>query len=372
MLSYISPKFSQGPKPHAHEPRAALFLNRFSRTLTIMYATNGLEGLLGISSAELTNKSFYYCIQENCLPEAIRCLESAKANDSIAYLRFWYRDPRQDDWVHRDEAMSDIESTDNDEEEGGVQLTNGMDTDSSDYAFRSSSSGFASSSEQNGLPHTTRNGQMTHPSDSSGTSTNGSRLSAIFENGNGALSSASSLPGQIAEERNQQPRIELEAVVSCTSDGLVVIIRAARPFVMDSIRQPARIAEPRYENGLFASPWASQPIMPEVGGCGGPSHGAAPHASGAVTVNGHGPVVDMSNQGPSTEALMDSIRDVAVFAWALTGINGSLAQYSRGVPMPGAQPYSGMPVWEGETAGKDTNMEGELSYLKWMAASNES
>ena len=45
----------------------------------------------------LTVWSFYYCIAENCLQDAIKCLENAKGNDSIAYLRFWFRDPRTQD-----------------------------------------------------------------------------------------------------------------------------------------------------------------------------------------------------------------------------------------------------------------------------------
>jgi hypothetical protein len=78
------------------EPRAALFLNRYTRTQLIMYATGGLAEVLGITGEDLRGKSFYYCIHRNCLRDAIRCLENAKANDSIAYLRFWWRDPRED------------------------------------------------------------------------------------------------------------------------------------------------------------------------------------------------------------------------------------------------------------------------------------
>jgi hypothetical protein len=47
-----------------------------------------------------------------------------------------------------------------------------------------------------------------------------------------------------------------------------------------------------------------------------------------------------------TTELMRSIRDVAVFAWAVTGINGNLASYGQGRPRIGAQPADGLPVWE--------------------------
>src|SRR5437762_3926803 len=111
MLSHLSAKFKQIPESMSHEPRAALILNRFTRTLTIMYATKAIFDILGISDEEAKGRSFYECIQENCLGEAVRCLESAKANDSIAYLRFWFRDPRQPDPnQHMDDQNSDDEA----------------------------------------------------------------------------------------------------------------------------------------------------------------------------------------------------------------------------------------------------------------------
>jgi hypothetical protein len=43
---------------------------------------------------------------------------------------------------------------------------------------------------------------------------------------------------------------------------------------------------------------------------------------------------------------MSSIRDVAVFAWALTGINGNIASYGHGTPRGEAAPPNGFPVWD--------------------------
>jgi hypothetical protein len=45
---------------------------------------------------------------------------------------------------------------------------------------------------------------------------------------------------------------------------------------------------------------------------------------------------------------MRSIRDVAVFAWAVTGINPTLAHYGQNRPRLGAQPsvVDGLPAWE--------------------------
>jgi hypothetical protein len=56
----------------------------------------------------------------------------------------------------------------------------------------------------------------------------------------------------------------------------------------------------------------------------------------------------MVSAGPSLQfqnAFMSTIRDVAVFAWALTGINGSLAEYARGTPKGESQPPEGFPIW---------------------------
>src|SRR6202035_2650967 len=107
--------------------RAALILNRFTRTLTVMYATNAVTSILGITPEQFDGKSFYECIQENCLADAIRCLESAKANDSIAYLRFWHRDPRRQEDL-QDQQMREA-SRSSGSEGGGVQLNQPMDVD---------------------------------------------------------------------------------------------------------------------------------------------------------------------------------------------------------------------------------------------------
>lgn len=43
---------------------------------------------------------------------------------------------------------------------------------------------------------------------------------------------------------------------------------------------------------------------------------------------------------------MEAIREVAVFAWSLTSINGSLIQHGRGQPQGEALPPDGLPVWD--------------------------
>ena len=74
------------------EPRAALLLNRFTRTLTIMYATSEIKQVIGFADNDIRGWSLYCFVAECCLGRVVRCLETAKRDDSIAYLRFWFRE----------------------------------------------------------------------------------------------------------------------------------------------------------------------------------------------------------------------------------------------------------------------------------------
>ena len=341
-----------------------------------MYATNGLADVLGISAEELNGKSFYYCIQENCLQEAVRCLESAKANDSIAYLRFWFRDPRPDDQANNDQQADSQSSAD--EDDGGVHLGDRMADKENDR----SSANDVSHQPPNSAP---ANHQSWEPraGSMSGNSTDmdmhGSE--GIFDQPDTSQSSTTSLSmsdeGQGSSQGRQAPlrcQIELEAVVSCTSDGLVVILRRARPL-LPQLAQPTAhpIAHP-YVNGLFASPWATVPILPErpyaplseqpswVQSDQAPRHPTAAQAQVAASV------------GPASENFMRSIREVAVFAWALTGINGSLAQYSRGKPVGECIPPEGLLIWDqdphAELEGKNQNGFGSSSDHRYQSSKN--
>lgn len=350
MLSYISSKFSQEPKPHSHEPRAALFLNRFTRTLTIMYATNGLAEILGITANELNGKSFYFCIQENCLPEAVRCLESAKANDSIAYLRFWYRDPREGDTVDQDETMSDAATSD-DDDDGGVNLNDHMETDASDHGVGSAARSRSSTDPGSDRSHHESSSMEHNSRSSSGNSTDldVNNADAIFDRSRAAESSSSDISSNRESSTRPRQPIELEAVVSCTSDGLVVILRSARPLMPPSLPPQQSIAAPTpvYTNGLFASPWAVQPIMPANYQPYQYTHFTDTVYTQPRTQLLHPTPHDTNGapRGPLNEDFMRSIREVAVFAWSLTGINGSLAQYGRGKPSGESQPNE-LPIWD--------------------------
>ena len=382
MLSHLSTKFRETEKQQRHEPRAALFLNRFTRTLTIMYATNGVSEILGISGEEMKGRSFYYCIQQNCLEDAVRCLENAKGNDSIAYLRFWYRDPRQDDQpgtpdgeAYSDEEMTDALASSDEEGEGGIDVQgqsherptltqppevrdiaqggwagNRLDTNQSSSTDSSSrmSTGPSTQSAASRLSTGPRTSSY-----SASTRTESSRRRAEQSISPNTITSASS-----ASIGDREP-IELEAVVSCTSDGLVVCLRRARPAVPQPIRRPKQQS---YTEGLFAAPWAAQPIMPSAHRTPSPytyRNSYSPYSMNGASTPGSVPAQQFNpSQYPHYQPyqpqksanairhdIMSSIREVGVFAWALAGINGSLEQYSRGKPKGESQPPGGLPVW---------------------------
>jgi hypothetical protein len=315
MLSHLSSKFTLGPENQTHEPRAALFLNRFTRTLTIMYATSGIEQIIGIPSEELVGKSFFFCIDQNCLSDAINCVESAKGNDSIAYLRFFFRDPRQD---HPSEpATSDSE----DDVMTDVASEIDSEADTEGGAERNSRSRSSDGIEVGGSAAT------------SNANSNGNGVSA-----NRTYSSSRSASSAYSEARDEP--IELEAVVSCTSDGLVVCLRRARPM-MPGAQLPA--TQPPQHSGIFAAPWAPQPMFfPQL-----PQ--PPPYPLGAQH-----PAMAQAAPSATQNAFMQSIRDVAVFAWALVGINGSLTDYSHGKPVGESQPPDGFPVWDPSPGAKSS------------------
>lgn len=303
-----------------------------------MFATDSVSSILGISAQQLTGQSFYYCIAENCLKDAVQCLESAKANDSIAYLRFWYRDPLQDAPRTRDTSMPDISSDEEDNDEGGVRIRSLSPETQSQQQVESLESRINLQPDQH-APQS-----RIHVDKSRSSSGNSADLDhnddEIFDIAAQRSSSASMTP-------IDDGPIEVEAVISCTSDGLVVILRRARPFMSTTLGAPA----PHFANGLFASPWATDPVMPP---------GARDVNTPAAIRTGDIPVTE-----PEPADFLSAIREVAVFAWSLTGINGNVAQYGRGTPMGEALPLDGFPVWD-----PDSSDPGGEKYNGFMSGSH--
>ena len=338
-----------------------------------MYATDGLADLLGVSGEQMRGKSFYYCIQESCLKDAIRCLENAKANDSIAYLRFWFRNPllhgQQGDEndpnsMDVDGEPEDIRSSDGDQDmengETGIRnlhplnARNGRAIDSQAVSTSGSPNGMTDGPiHSNGINERTSSGESSFPYSHE----------AVFGEPAHRSSSSSSMSNspvndqrRLNGDRNGYPPprkgpIELEAVVSCTADGLVVCLRQARSPV--PLSRPAEGTRSVGNRGLLAVPWSNEPIIPQVEHR---LHYAQPQTFIPNVDTAPPPHVQASARYKGNDQdFMNSIRDIAVFAWALVGINGSLADYSRGKPCGEAQPPGGLPVWQPEDTQHNSN-----------------
>ncbi|KAK6214037.1 hypothetical protein LQW54_004812 [Pestalotiopsis sp. IQ-011] len=351
MLEHLSPKFKMPPVER--EPRAALILNRFTRPLSIMFATDAVAQILGLSPDQLKHRSFYECIANNCLADAVRCLESAKSNDSIAYLRFWFRDPRSDEDLaaQDDQEMDGVDGVDGAgvdgvdgagspsssdlDSDGGAQLSSPMDLDDDTVikAEPTSPEPFRVAAEQsNGTRQHSHSQQPFVPEEGSS-----NRPRRRRQQSPPAAAPAGAQNGNRPPRQRIEP-FELEAVVSCTSDGLVVILRKARPAIPSLYSSSTSSSS---QNGVFAAPWGEQPIQPYYP----PEqyhHFRPPFLPQHMPLQEHVKAAG----GPPTEYLMRSIRDVAVFAWALCGINGKLAGYCNGQPQGEAQPPGGLPVWD--------------------------
>lgn len=368
MLEHLSPKFKMPPVER--EPRAALILNRFTRNLNIMFATNAVASVLGLSPEQVKDKSFYRCIQERCLPDALKCLESAKANDSIAYLRFWSRDPRDaEDFENgdgdEDDSMGDGSTSDSDD--GGAALDSQMDVD----AGESTHPAIKREEQDDNMQYllSASGGSSGNDSPSVGGSSNVRSNNPPYETPltqNSPASAAREGPARARPRRRQNrrrslPSIELEAVVSCTSDGLVVILRRARPAIPPA-HPPLALSPWEFENGLFAAPWAQQPVRPNV-----PPEML--YTFQAPLLPQYMPLREnvKAAGGPPIDHLMMSIRDVAVFAWALVGINGKLAAYSHGHARGEAAPPDGLPIWDPSAANTGYEPPHNQAAARWMA-----
>lgn len=379
MLEHLSPKFKM--QPMEREPRAALILNRFTRTLTVMFATNAVATILGVRPDQIQEKSFYECIAENCLADAIKCLESAKANDSIAYLRFWYRDPRrEEDFEDEDEDEDEDESEEDDETEqeqdgeaangdirnlgAHVHAVTAMDVDVDEALDKkmkaetiassklSKTAAFADGDSRTAF-FSLSPSEFSPAPEAQGYQPSGDACHHVSD-------PARRTNGRRRRRRNHIATFELEAVVSCTSDGLVVVLRKARPPI-PSLHPPLLPVD--FENGLFAAPWSEQPIRPYYP----PEHFYTfrpPLLPQYMPLREHVKTAG----GPPIDQLMKSIRDVAVFAWALVGINGNLAAYGRGVPRESSQPQNGLPTWDPK-APKTLHAASDVQPQTWGGSS---
>lgn len=375
MLEHLSPKFKMPPVER--EPRAALILNRFTRNLSIMFATNAVASVLGLAPDQVKDKSFYRCIQERCLPDAVRCLEGAKANDSIAYLRFWSRDPREADDIEDDDANDgadgedhpmadeDRHSSTSDSEGGGAELDSRMALDEDDTTVHGGIKQEQEDEPMDSVP----SASSSSAHESAGNAASSSRPRNTNRASRSQRPSASNAvqgqrPGRRQPRRQDRrqplPSVELEAVVSCTSDGLVVVLRRARPAIPPA--HPPLALPWDFENGLFAAPWAPQPVRPHI-----PPEML--YTFRPPLMPQYMPLQDhvRAAGGPPNDQLMHSIREVGVFAWGLCGINGNLHAFSHGMPRDEAVPPDGLPVWDPSATGSPYQPPENQAAAKWAA-----
>lgn len=292
MLLHLDHKFAvPPPSPLVPEPRAAMILNRFTRTLTVMYTTHSVESILGISAEEVLQRSFYDGIDEDCLVDAVDAIERAKENDSIAFLRFVWDPSRR--------RRSESQDVENLPAEG--QRAN--------RAARQPSA----STDDGGVP------LQREISDDDTTDDSDSDLDGRSSD-TSPQTSVSDTATAVASARPMPPPIEIEAIISCTSDGLVVIIKKAGPL------PPHHQAS--HSNGVFAAPWAPVPLIPQGHAIDPYYHyeGYNPHDQQRRAPRSSDPVKEYD--------FMRAIQYHAVFAWSLRSINKDILMHAKAIQPP--------------------------------------
>ncbi|BFZ53814.1 hypothetical protein PYCC9005_000845 [Savitreella phatthalungensis] len=254
------------------EPRACFILNRYTHNMTIMYASQAAQEVLGIDPHAVVGKSFWECVDRPALDGCIDAIDRAKQNDSVAYMRFGWRNPFNPGSTS-----------------GAAQVDSPVDTPEDSH----------SGSDSPSVLSTVLSGGMSAVAAAAAAAA-GTQTSA-----HSSRRAASTLSRSTREEstpsstsREDVPQLDVEGILSCSSDGLILVLRRASPF---------RTAAP--STGLFAVPWSTIPLY------------APP---------------------PSTDSaqseMMDSIQQVGVFVWGLATNDEVVRLHARGTPGEGAVP----------------------------------
>jgi hypothetical protein len=263
MIDHLAPKFNSTflARTSAHEPRAAFLLNRFSETLPVLYATHAAQFVLSCDPEDAVGRSFYEFIDEGYLLGAINAIERAKENDSIAYLRLLWK--RRGPWMELEDSDDDME--DDEDEDDEDEDDEDEDDEDDDEDDEEGDDNLLQQQHQSGIP--------------------------------------------IPQRRDD--RLEVECLVSSSSDGLIVVVRCAPPLEGHPF-----LARPP---GIFASPWATAPLAP---------YSMTPPPRPPVTDLRNDSVVENipSLPGPSNQEVMESIRDVSVFVWSIAMLNDDVSQ----------------------------------------------
>ncbi|KAG0201237.1 hypothetical protein BGX28_005886 [Mortierella sp. GBA30] len=75
------------------EPRVCMILNRFSRTLGVLYASPSCELILHIDVEEIVSKPILLFIRADDLASFVEQVDIAKATNAITHMRFWFQSP---------------------------------------------------------------------------------------------------------------------------------------------------------------------------------------------------------------------------------------------------------------------------------------
>ncbi|KAF9971855.1 hypothetical protein BGZ73_005110 [Actinomortierella ambigua] len=75
------------------EPRACMILNRFTRSLVIMYASPSSRELLSIDPETIIGKPLLLFIRADDLASFVVQMDIAKSTTAVAHMRFWFQSP---------------------------------------------------------------------------------------------------------------------------------------------------------------------------------------------------------------------------------------------------------------------------------------
>ncbi|KAF9100348.1 hypothetical protein BGX27_000443 [Mortierella sp. AM989] len=75
------------------EARVCLLLNRFTRSLTVMYASSACEKVLHIDPDDITGKPILLFIRSDDLASFVEQMDIVRGTSSIVNMRFWFQSP---------------------------------------------------------------------------------------------------------------------------------------------------------------------------------------------------------------------------------------------------------------------------------------
>ncbi|KAI7823385.1 hypothetical protein BC939DRAFT_493125 [Gamsiella multidivaricata] len=75
------------------EPRACMILNRFSRSLLIMYASPACELIFHLDPEQIVGKPILLFIRADDLGSFVEQVDMVKSSSAITHMRFWFQSP---------------------------------------------------------------------------------------------------------------------------------------------------------------------------------------------------------------------------------------------------------------------------------------